>query len=165
MVKIPRPSSGKARGGVTWAAHWRADPNPDLSHLARWADEWSPGAIYCKYVAGVDLQAAWVLPALFEDGIPKGNWRHVSKREKYKAIRKYGSLWNADRAYGARDVDRFLAHGRTWALLLCEVTVSRNGKTAEAALGSLESDRKPSYLKRIAAELVRNATALLRQRS
>ena len=67
-----------------------------------------------------NMEYSGIIPANHIPHNPK-SWAHVTRKEKSKVIKKYGSLKNADYAYAIEDCKRLEKLGDTWSYIVVSV--------------------------------------------
>lgn len=127
---------------------WKADDDPDLSHLGKITDTEEPGAIDRKEHAKGYREGH-----TFRYFIPENhrvfkeeNWSHVSQKEKDECIKKYGSLEKTEAHYAMEDFKRMEAYNNDeWHMTGCVVKVVYGPLEAKDSIWGIESDCGDKY--------------------
>lgn len=144
------------------------DDNPDLSYLGEYGKAYKPGAIDREEQGDYEPgQFQYFYPSSNHYPHNPKNWEHVTKADRGKVIKKYGSLRAADEAYTLQDYRRMETFGDSWHCVgIYAVATVLMGDTLQeirsGGLWGIESDSGLSDLREVAQDELNELRETLR---
>lgn len=165
MPDAPAVTKVEVRLEIDVSVRWDFDPDPDLSMLGKYSNEYAESAIDREKRGDMKRgEYRYWHPANHANYDPK-NWDHVDNNTKRDLIKKHGSLANTERAYREEDYLRHEEYNNgAWLMEGCVVKARFKGLTAQASLWGIESDSDPKYQKEVESDVTSEAVELLKQK-